>query len=198
MLAAVGFGKLSPKQVVERLLPLEELEERETEPKKAGIGDAVKRALGWGGEPSVSVEGMDDILVHRARCCAPLPGEPIVGYVTRGKGVSVHSETCPNVTQLLLSPERRVPVVWTSKKSAVQPVGLALEIEDRQGVLADVTAMISGQKTNIRHMESHLEGSGEGQISLVIDVADLKHLNSIREMLLKIDGVRTVRRQRST
>ena len=197
LLAAVGFGKLSPRQVVEKLLPPEELEERETEPRKAGIGDAVKRALGWGGEPSVKVEGMDDILVHRARCCGPLPGESIVGYVTRGKGVSVHSETCPNVTQLLLSPERRVPVVWTSSKSSVQPVGLALEVEDRQGVLADVTAMISGQKTNIRHLESHLEGSGEGQISLVVDVADSKHLNTIKEMLLKIDGVRSVRRQRS-
>jgi (p)ppGpp synthase/HD superfamily hydrolase len=84
-----------------------------------------------------------------------------------------------------------------SSKDRVQPVGLALEIEDRQGVLAEVTTKISGEKTNIRHLESHLDGRGGGQISLVIDVADLKQLNSIKELLLKIDGVRSVRRQRS-
>jgi GTP pyrophosphokinase len=197
LLAAVGFGKVSPRQVVEKLLPPEEFEQRETEPRKSGLGDAVKRALGWSKEPGVKVEGMDGILVHRARCCAPLPGEPIVGYVTRGRGVSVHAESCQNVTQLLLNPERRVPVVWMSSKDRVQPVGLALEIEDRQGVLAEVTTKISGEKTNIRHLESHLDGRGGGQISLVIDVADLKQLNSIKELLLKIDGVRSVRRQRS-
>jgi GTP pyrophosphokinase len=197
LLAAVGFGKLSPRQVVEKLVPAEELDQREAAPRKRGLGDTVRRALGWSSEPGVKVEGMDGILVHRARCCAPLPGEPIVGYVTRGKGVSVHSESCQNVTQLLLNPERRVPVVWKSSKDEVQPVGLALEIDDRQGVLAEVTAKISGEKTNIRHLESHMDGKGEGQISLVIDVADLKQLNSIKEMLLRIDGVRSVRRQRS-
>jgi GTP pyrophosphokinase len=197
LLAAAGFGKVSPRQVVERLLSPEELEQREAKPPKLGIKDTVKRALGLSDEPGVSVEGMHGIMVHRARCCTPLPGEPIVGYVTRGKGVSVHSESCRNVTQLLLNPERRVPVVWSPSKIRAQPVGLALEIDDRQGVLAEVTAKISSEKVNIRHLESHIDGRGQGQISAVVDVADLKQLNSIKEMLLKIDGVRTVRRQRS-
>ena len=196
LLANVGYGKIAVRQLVARLLPAEDMEEAPAKPKRARIGDAVRWALGWGDEPGVRVEGMDDILVSRARCCAPIPGEPIIGYVTRGKGVSVHTATCPNVERLLLNPERQIPVVWGPTKGSTQPVRLELEVDDRRGLLAEITSKISTAKTNIRHIESRMDGS-RGRINVVVDVADVDQLERVTQLLPKIEGVRSVRRMRS-
>ena len=98
-----------------------------------------------------------------ARCCDPIPGEDIVGYVTRGKGVSVHAANCPNLEQLLLNPEREIPVAWGTAKGSTQPVRLDVEVEDRRGLLAEITSRISDAETNIRHIESRMN-SGRGRI----------------------------------
>ena len=188
ILAGIGFGKISAKQVTARLLPADKLEEVAPEPKKGLIPETVRRVLGWGDEPVVNVEGMDDILVSRARCCDPIPGEPIVGYVTRGKGVSVHAADCSNVEQLLINPERQVPVAWGPAKGSTQPVRLHVEVEDRRGLLAELTALISEAKTNIRHIDSRMEG-GRGRINLIVDVADVAHLQRIKQVVRKIPGV---------
>ena len=187
VLAAVGYGKVSAKQVVTRLLPPEQLEEVEPETKKGIIPESVRRVLGWGDEPVVNVEGMDDILVSRARCCDPIPGESIVGYVTRGKGVSVHAADCSNVQQLLMNPERQIPVAWGSV-GTTQPVKLHIDVEDRRGLLAEITSQISDARTNIRHIDSRMH-SGRGRINLVIDVADVAHLDRIKQVVSKIPGV---------
>ena len=144
--------------------------------------------LGWGDEPVVNVEGMDDILVSRARCCDPISGEPIVGYVTRGKGVSVHAADCSNVEQLLLNPERQIAVAWGSAKGNTQPVKLSVEVEDRRGLLAEITSRISDVHTNIRHIDSRMEG-GRGRITLIVDVADVAHLERVKLLVKKIPGV---------
>jgi len=193
VLAAVGYGKIAAQQVVARLLPPEKLEEEVPAPKVRRIGETVRRVLGWGDEPVVSVEGMDDILVSRARCCNPIPGESIVGYVTRGKGVSIHAANCANVEQLLMNPERQIPVAWGAAKGSTQPVSLQVEVEDRRGLLAEITSQISGAETNIRHIDSRIE-SGRGRINLIIDVADLDHLRRITLLLPKIPGVLRVQR----
>ena len=196
LLAAVGYGKIAVRQLIAKLLPPEDLEEVPPEPKRRPIGDAVRRALGWGDEPGVRVEGMDDILVSRARCCDPIPGEPIIGYVTRGKGVSVHAASCPNVERLLLDPERQIPVVWGPAKGVTQPVRLELLVDDRRGILAEITSQISDAQTNIRHIESRIDG-GRGRINVVVDVAAVDHLERIAQLLSKISGVRSVRRMRA-
>jgi len=193
VLAAIGYGKIAAKQVAARLLPPDQIDEIVTEPKLGIIAESVRRALGWGDEPVVNVEGMDDILVSRARCCDPIPGEPIVGYVTRGKGVSVHAADCTNVEQLLMNPERKIPVAWGSAKGATQPVKLYVEVEDRRGLLAEVTSRISDGKTNIRHIDSRIE-SGRGRINLIVDVADMAHLQRIRQVVKKIPGVLRIAR----
>ncbi len=193
LLAAVGYGKVAAKQVVARLLPPEKLEEEVPEPKVGRIGETVRRVLGWGDEPAVSVEGMDDILVSRARCCSPIPGESIVGYVTRGKGVSVHAANCANVEQLLMNPERQIPVAWGAAKGNTQPVRLHVEVEDRQGLLAEITSRISDAQTNIRHIDSRIE-SGRGRINLIVDVTDVDQLRRITLLLPKIPGVLRVER----
>ena len=188
VLAGVGFGKIGAKQVVARLLPPEQLEEVDPAPKKGFIPETVRRVLGWGDEPVVNVEGMDDILVSRARCCNPIPGEQIVGYVTRGKGVSVHAADCSNVEQLLLNPERQIPVAWGSAKGSMQPVKLEIAVEDRRGLLAEITSRISDAETNIRHIDSRME-AGRGSINLIIDVGDVAHLQRVRKLVSRIPGV---------
>jgi GTP pyrophosphokinase len=169
-------------------LPPDKLEEEAPGPKRGIIPETVRRALGWDDEPVVNVEGMDDILVSRARCCDPIPGEPIVGYVTRGKGVSVHAADCANVEQLLMNPERQIPVVWRTAKGSTQPVKLHVEVEDRRGLLAEITSRISDAETNIRHIDSRVE-AGRGRITLIVDVADVAHLHRIRQLINKIPGV---------
>ena len=95
-------------------------------------------------------------MVFRARCCNPIRGEKIVGYITRGKGVSVHSATCPNVINLLYDPERRIDVEWDKGTDAAPyTVRLSIQVEDRKGILADVSSKIAGINTNIRNVEAH-------------------------------------------
>ncbi len=135
-------------------MPAERLREK---PPDGIVAAAVKRAFG-GGEEKIKVRGSDDVLVFRARCCNPIRGEKIVGYITRGKGVSVHSATCPNVVNLLYDPERRIEVEWdkSSGAEAAAPytVKLTMEVEDRKGVLAAVSAKIADINTNIKNMEA--------------------------------------------
>ena len=124
---------------------------------KGAVAAVVRRVLG-GGEEKIKVRGSDDLLVFRARCCNPIRGEKIVGYITRGKGVSVHSATCPNVINLLYDPERRIDVEW-DKTSSADPaarytVKLTMEVEDRKGLLAAVSARIADINTNIKNMEA--------------------------------------------
>src|SRR2546425_3319368 len=137
--AAIGYGKVQPKQVLMKLVPPEKLHEK---PPEGAVAAAVKRVLGTG-EEKIKVRGFDDLMVFRARCCNPIRGEKIVGYITRGKGVSVHSATCPNVVNLLYDPERRIDVEWdkgSAADAAAAPytVKLTMEVEDRKGLLAAV------------------------------------------------------------
>src|SRR3982075_266769 len=135
LFAAIGYGKVQPKQVLVRLVPPDTLREKAPE---GAVASVVRRVLGTGDE-KIKVRGFDDLMVFRARCCNPIRGEKIVGYVTRGKGVSVHSATCPNVVNLLYDPERRIEVEWGkaagADAAARYTVRLTMEVEDRKGVL---------------------------------------------------------------
>ena len=124
-MALIGYGTLSAKQLLGKLVPADRLREK---PPDGVVTAAVKRAFG-GGEEKIKVRGSDDVLVFRARCCNPIRGEKIVGYITRGKGVSVHSATCPNVVNLLYDPERRIDVEW-DKAPAARPRQLHREADD--------------------------------------------------------------------
>ena len=196
LIAAIGYGRVAARLIVEKLLPATELAEPEAAAETGRLRRAVARAMGWDSELEVRVQGMDDILVYRSRCCGPVPGEPIVGYITRGKGVAVHTTGCPNLDRLLVDAARQILVVWRAPKGEVQPVGFVLQIEDRHGLLAAITARIAEGNTNIRHIESQLDDDGSGQIDLVLDVVDLGHLRKIEQALSKIPGVQEVRRGR--
>jgi guanosine-3',5'-bis(diphosphate) 3'-pyrophosphohydrolase len=193
LFASIGYGKVAPKQIFVRLVPNGVLREKAPE---GAVTAAVKRVLG-AGEEKIKVKGFDDLLVFRARCCNPIRGEKIVGYITRGKGVSVHSATCPNVVNLLYDPERRIEVEWEKAAgdgSARYTVKLTMEVEDRKGLLAAVSAKIAGINTNIRNMEARTDQDHRARIDMTVEISDLKHLEKVIKSLRGVDGVIGVER----
>ncbi len=196
LLAGIGYGKFSARQVLGRLAPsTAEAEEPSEEAPPSAFTSAVRRVFG-SDSGAIKVKGSDDLLVYRARCCNPIRGEDIVGYVTRGKGVAVHSRSCSNVTNLLYEPERRIDVEWArSADTAARsyPVKLTVFCDDRAGMLKEITAVISDDSTNIRNIEARTENR-EATIDVVIDIEDLKHLQRILTGLRKVAGVRDVQR----
>jgi guanosine-3',5'-bis(diphosphate) 3'-pyrophosphohydrolase len=189
MFAAIGYGKLSAKFAISKLVPQEQLKEQP----ESGIASVVRRVLGPG-EEKIRVSGADDLMVFRARCCNPIRGEQIVGYITRGKGVSVHSASCPNVVNLLYDPERRIGVEW-DKGTDVLPytVRLSIQVEDRKGILADVSAKIAGINTNIRNVEAKVDDQ-MGRIDMTVEISDVKHLQKVIKSLRSVEGVVDVAR----
>jgi len=191
LFAAIGYGKLATRQVLAKLVPVEGLREK---PPEGPVAAAVKRVFG-AGEQKIKVKGFDDLLVFRARCCNPIRGEKIVGYITRGKGVSVHSAACPNVVKLLYDPERRIEVEWDKgAEGSRYTVKLTMEVEDRQGLLAAVSAKIAGINTNIKNMEARTADDRRARIDMTIEISDLKHLEKVMKSVRGVDGVLNVER----
>jgi GTP diphosphokinase / guanosine-3',5'-bis(diphosphate) 3'-diphosphatase len=189
LFAAIGYGKLPARNVLARFVPQAELKETPD----TGIASVVRRVLGTG-EDKIKVRGIDDLLVFRARCCNPIRGEKIVGYITRGKGVSVHSATCTNVVNLLYDPERRIDVEWDKgKDSSTYIVRLSMQVEDRKGILAAVSSKIASINTNIRNVEATVDNE-RGRIEMTVEITDLKHLQKVVKALRTIEGVLDVER----
>src|SRR5205085_1453457 len=134
LLSAIGYGKISAKQVIARLSP-NELKEGPAE-QESTITSVVKRVLGIGNDSKLQVRGFDDLLVYRAKCCNPIRGEEVIGYITRGKGVAVHSKNCPNVQNLLYDADRKIEVEWagTAPSAEAYAVPLTILTEDRPGM----------------------------------------------------------------
>jgi GTP pyrophosphokinase len=161
-----------------------------------GIASVVRRVFGGdSGNNAIRVKGHGDLLVYRARCCNPIRGEDVVGYVTRGKGVAVHAVNCPNVVNLLYEPERKIDVEWARDDGTPSsyPVKLTVFCDDRFGMLKQMTAVISDAKTNIRDMQVR-SSNGQANIDIILDIADLKHLENIINGVRKIPGVHDVQR----
>ena len=185
----VGYGKQVPQRLLAALMPQEDLQPRAD----SLLTRAVRRTLGIG-EPKVTVRGMENVMVYLAQCCRPIRGEEITGYITRGKGVSVHRNDCSNVRKLMFDPARRIEVEWEKASDQVYEATLLLDSEDRQGVLARVTNAIADEKTNIRNVDARTSEERTGRISIVLDVQDRAHLERVMERLRKLDGVRSVMR----
>jgi GTP pyrophosphokinase len=191
--AALGYGKLSLRQVMSRLVPADKLREAPPPDKPSPLADAVKRLLRVG-EERITVKGSGDLLIYRAGCCNPIMGEPIVGYITRGKGVSVHSQTCPNVVNLMYDPERRIAVEWERGGEGAYEVRIAVEVEDRPGLLADITAVLAGAHTDIRDAQAKTFDDHTASIDLTLRIQDLKHLERVLKSIRGVSGVLDVER----
>jgi GTP diphosphokinase / guanosine-3',5'-bis(diphosphate) 3'-diphosphatase len=191
LFASIGYGKVQPKQVLVRLVPADRLREK---PPEGAVASVVRRVLGTG-EEKIKVRGFDDLMVFRARCCNPIRGEKIVGYITRGKGVSVHSATCPNVVNLLYDPERRIDVEWDKADAVARyTVKLTMEVEDRKGLLAAVSAKIADINTNIKNMEARTDEGTHARIDMTVEISDMKHLEKVIKSLRGVEGVIGVER----
>jgi GTP diphosphokinase / guanosine-3',5'-bis(diphosphate) 3'-diphosphatase len=197
LMAGIGYGKFSARQVLARLAPAasEPVTEGEGE-KSGGLASVVRRVFGGDhNNNAIRVKGHGDLLVYRARCCNPIRGESVVGYVTRGKGVAVHALNCPNVMNLMYEPERRIDVEWSrdDETPTSYPVKLTVYCDDRFGMLKQITAVISDTQTNIRNVEARTS-NGQANVDVILDIADLKHLENIINGVRKIPGVHDVQR----
>jgi guanosine-3',5'-bis(diphosphate) 3'-pyrophosphohydrolase len=191
ILALIGYGKLAPRLVLSKLVPQDQLQERPPESKVAAV---VRRVLG-SGEDRIKVSGIDDLMVFRARCCNPIRGEKIVGYISRGKGVSVHSARCPNVVNMRYDPERRIEVEWDKGVDAARyTVRLTMQVEDRKGILADVSSKVADINTNITSVEATTDVDHRGRIDMTVEINDMKHLEKVMKSLRGIAGVLEVER----
>jgi GTP pyrophosphokinase len=193
LFAALGYGKLAVRSVLAKLVPQEQLKDADSGP-IAQVASVVRRVLGPA-EDKIKVRGFDDLMVFRARCCNPIRGEKIVGYITRGKGVSVHSAACTNVVNLLYDPERKIDVEWDKgTEESHYTVRLSLQVEDRKGILADVTSKIAGINTNIRNVEATSDADQRGRIDMTVEISDVKHLQKVVKALRGVEGVVDVER----
>ncbi|MGI8543378.1 MAG: RelA/SpoT family protein [Aridibacter sp.] len=198
LMASVGYGKTLPKNILAKYLGPDKFKELDPEKKKdskleSGV-KAVKRFIGLG-DDAIIVQGIDNLLTTRARCCNPLKGEEIIGYISLGKGIVVHNKRCTNVKQLMVNKDRIIDVEWAAKeKDEVQSVRLFAKTEDRTGMLAGITNAISDIKTNIRDARARVSNEDEGLIEVTVEVFDKKHLDKVVQSIKNVSGVIDVER----
>jgi len=193
--AALGYGKFSARQVLQKLLP-DQMEVPLTEAPKPAPTTPAQHA-GLTGDLVIKVKGCDDLLVYRAKCCNPIRGEGIVGYVTRGKGIAVHSTNCPNVQNLMYEVERKIDVEWARAATESFPVKVMIYTDDRPGMLNQLTSVLFAEQSNIRSLEASADDKrgGDGAvIDMTIEIRDKKQLERVVNAIRRISGVRDVER----
>mgnify|MGYP000870774440 FL=1 len=193
LLAAMGYGKISAGQIIAKLIPEERMQARQ-EHKESRITSVINKLKGRSSS-AVEVGGMEDIMIRYAKCCNPLPGDEIVGFITRGQGVTIHTADCPFAAES--DPERRIDVTWAKGKSAALPVRLRVFCMDEKGILAHMTLAITNAEANIvsAQIKSTVDKRGENIFEL--NVTDLTHLNKVVNALMKVKGVMKVERVKS-
>ena len=197
--AALGYGKYSARQVLSKLAPGVVKDEQPEAPKPAAGTDGAPAPPMPGrpaeGEGVIKVRGIDDLMVYRAKCCNPIRGEAIVGYVTRGKGVAVHSRMCHNVQSLMYDVERKIDVEWARSADESFPVRIVIHTDDRPGMLNQLTGVLSDEHTNIRSLEARGATDHDGGVvDITVDVRDKKQLEKLVNAMRRISGVRDVER----
>jgi GTP pyrophosphokinase len=197
--AGIGFGKVSARQVLQRLAP-DEVPAVDSTPSPALPKAAPANVPGLpaaDGDLTIQVKGADDVLVYRAKCCNPIRGEQIVGYITRGKGVAVHSLQCKNVQSLMYEPERKIDVQWARTGSTPLPVKVVVYTDDRVGILNQLTSILSAESTNIRTLEArgdHSRSDESAIVDITMEVRDKKQLERVITAFRRVPGVRDIER----
>jgi len=190
---AIGFGHIATAQIVNRLVT----PASGTSPVVPEPSTSQKVLSGRGGEQSVQVKGGRDLLMQLSRCCNPVPGDRILGYITRGRGLTIHSVDCPNLEALDYDRARLVEVEWDTAAPSLHAVKIAVIAEDRTGVLANVSSAIAECKANISRAEIITREDRKAELDFIVEVADTAHLNRVLKTIERIDGVITSRRIRS-
>ena len=190
--ASIGQGDVNVTLALKHIFP----DAAEVEPPKPNVFERfVDRVRGTKG---VRIQGVDGLMVRYAQCCQPVPGDPVVGYVTRGRGVSIHRADCPNLLLLVHEPERRLEIDWQEAQGERFVVRLALDGNDRRGLYADVAAAVSSTGTDIKSMDLR-STDGRTSGSMLVEVENLAHLEKIMRATRKVKGITEVaRRERLT
>ena len=189
LMAIVGYGKVSAKRIVNRFLPEEVTKAAEVTPEKDKKKSQASPSVG------ISLTGIEDIMVRFARCCHPIPGDEILGYISRGRGITVHTENCVNIEEM--DPERIVDVEWNVSKKQTFPVNMMVICSDKKGLLAELSTVISSMDINISHAEIDTKPDDMQAIcSFKLDVNDLNQFNQVLNAIKKLKSVKSVERVR--
>jgi GTP pyrophosphokinase len=190
--ADLGYGKYSARQVVAKLTGKAAKDEPVEPADPPPLVSKVKKILGLR-DPGILVLGHENLMVYRAKCCNPIKGDPIVGYVTRGRGVAVHHTACPNVQKLLYQSERRINVQWSEQVGESYTVTLRVHASDRPGLLASITSVISAVGANIQYLDSRPDNLN-ARIEATLDINDREQLERILKNIKRIPGISEVER----
>ncbi|HYA87980.1 MAG TPA: bifunctional (p)ppGpp synthetase/guanosine-3',5'-bis(diphosphate) 3'-pyrophosphohydrolase [Nitrospirota bacterium] len=186
LLAAIGYGKVSAHMVANKLAP-----------EKVHIEPLPKRPIHKHEKPSggaMKISGMENMLIHLSKCCNPVPGDKVIGFITRGRGVSIHTADCPNVGELMFDRDRLIDVSWGELQTAAHAVKISVKSQDKPGLLASVSTSISAAEANITHAEVITGEDHQATLNFTIDIKDVEHLNKILKNIEGIKGVLDVKR----
>ncbi|MEF9438468.1 MAG: TGS domain-containing protein [Candidatus Mariimomonas ferrooxydans] len=184
---AIGYGKLSAYQVVNKLLP---------EPEKIEQQRAKKTYRKTAEEKGIRIKGVDNIMFHRSSCCYPVPGEQVIGFITRGKGVSIHTANCPNLDTLTIDTDRLIDVEWVVKGDSdfTYSVRISVYTIDKKGILAELSAVISANNINIKHADASVTRDKQARFNFILEVKNKSQLNEILKKLSQVNGVIEIKR----
>lgn len=198
MYSSIGFGGLSPNQIVTRLKEeykkTQKPEETEEEMLESRMQKAARRPSN-NSSNGIYVKGVDNVLVRFSRCCNPVPGDEIIGYITKGRGVSVHRKDCTNAADLMNEEERLIEVGWIATARAMYNVDIEVRATDRKGLLAEITAQVDDSRINIVTFSSRITKEKVAIVNLVLEIDDIEQMNRLIKKLQKIQGINDIYRK---
>ncbi len=193
LIAAVGYGKVTANQVIGKILPQEKLDQQKEELQEGRLKHLIQK-ITRGPKDALLIKGIDNVMVRYAGCCNPVPGDKVVGFITRGRGVTIHTADCQNAMDD--DPHRKVEVEWDSTKEYSYPVPIRIYSEDKKGLLGEISNSISSNGANIRNARVDTTEDKKAVSTFEVEIRDLNHLNKVIRALGKIKGVRQVERMR--
>jgi GTP diphosphokinase / guanosine-3',5'-bis(diphosphate) 3'-diphosphatase len=193
LLAAVGYGKITANQIIGKIVPQEKLEQQKQQ--EEGRLKRIFQKFTRGSKDALLIKGIDNVMVRYAGCCNPLPGDKVIGFITRGRGVTIHAADCPNT--LDDDPNRKVDVEWDSTKEYSYPVRIRVFSEDKKGLLAEISSSMSSNEANITNARVDTTEEKRAIGTFEVEIRDLSHLKKVLKDIEKIRGVHRVERMRT-
>jgi GTP diphosphokinase / guanosine-3',5'-bis(diphosphate) 3'-diphosphatase len=192
LIAAIGYGRITANQIIGKVVPQEKLEEKQE--LKEGVLQNFIQKVTRKSRDALLIKGVDNVMVRYAGCCNPLPGDRVIGYITRGRGVTIHTADCQNAMDE--DPHRKVDVEWDSTKEYNYPVRIRVDCDDKKGLLAEISSSISAQEANITNARVDTTSEKRAICTFEMEIQDLNHLNKVIKALQKLKGVNRVERIR--
>jgi GTP pyrophosphokinase len=193
LIAAVGYGKMTANQIIGKILPQEDLEQQREELREGRFKSLVQK-ITRSPKDALLIKGIDNVMVRYAGCCNPVPGDKVIGFITRGRGVTIHTADCQNAMDD--DPHRKVEVEWDSTKEYSYPVRIRVYSEDKKGLLADISQSLSSNKANIKNAKVDTTEDKKAISTFEVEIRDLNHLNKVIRSIEKIKGIHRVERMR--